>query len=50
VLLAAFAMYIYRHVVQDKIPVKLREEVPQTPQAEREHPEMKAVPDAISTT
>ena len=50
VLLVAFALYVYRHVVQDKIPVKLREEVPQTPQEEREHPEMKVVPDATPTT
>jgi amino acid transporter len=49
VLLAAFALYIYRHVVQDKIPVKLREEVPQTPEDERRHPEKKAVPDAMTT-
>jgi amino acid transporter len=49
VLLAAFALYVYRHVVQDKIPVKLREEVPQTPEDERRHPEKKAVPDAMTT-
>ena len=49
VLLAAFALYVYRHVVQDKIPVKLREEVPLTPEEEREHPETRAVPDAMTT-
>jgi amino acid transporter len=31
VLLAALLMYIWRHVVEDKIPLKLREEVPLTP-------------------
>jgi amino acid transporter len=49
VLLAAFALYIYRHVVQDKIPVKLREEIPLTPEEERKHPETRAVPDAMTT-
>jgi amino acid transporter len=49
VLLAAFVLYLYRHIVQDKIPVKLREEVPQTPEEERRHPEYRAVPDAIPT-
>ena len=32
VLLAALLMYIWRHVVEDKIPLRLREEVPQTPE------------------
>ncbi|HYO45287.1 MAG TPA: APC family permease [Gemmatimonadota bacterium] len=32
VLLAALLMYIWRHVVEDKIPLKLREEVPATPE------------------
>jgi amino acid transporter len=49
VLLAAFALYIYRHAVQDKIPIKLREEIPKTPEDERRHPEKKAVPDAMTT-
>ena len=31
VLLAALLLYIWRHVVEDKIPLRLREEVPQTP-------------------
>jgi len=49
VLLAALVLYLYRHIVQDKIPVKLREEIPQTPEDERAHPEKKAVPDAMTT-
>ena len=32
VLLAALLMYIWRHVVEDKIPLQLREEVPATPE------------------
>jgi amino acid transporter len=31
VLLAALLMYIWRHVVEDKIPLQLREKVPATP-------------------
>jgi amino acid transporter len=31
VLLVAVGLYIYRHVVQDKIPMKMREPIPQTP-------------------
>jgi amino acid transporter len=31
VLLAAILLYIYRHVVQDKKPMKMREPIPQTP-------------------
>jgi amino acid transporter len=40
VLLAAFILYVYRHLVQDKIPLKWREEVPQTPAELMEHPEL----------
>jgi amino acid transporter len=40
VLVAALILYIYRHVVQDKIPMKLREDVPQTPEELMEHPEL----------
>ena len=50
VLLVAFLLYIYRHVVQDKIPVKLREQVPATPEEERRHPDWKALPDAVAST
>ena len=32
VLVIAFLLYVYRHVVQDKIPLTLREEVPLTPE------------------
>jgi amino acid transporter len=42
VLLAALILYIWRHVVQDKIPLKWREEVPATPEEERAHAELKA--------
>ena len=35
-----------RHVVQDKIPLKLREQVPATPEEERAHAELKAAPTA----
>jgi amino acid transporter len=40
VLVAALILYIYRHVVQDKIPLKLREDVPQTPEDLLVHPEL----------
>jgi amino acid transporter len=46
VLLAALVLYIYRHAVQDKIPIKIREEVPLTPREEAEHPELRVAPDA----
>lgn len=42
VLLAALILYIWRHVVQDKIPLKWREQVPATPEEERAHAELKA--------
>jgi amino acid transporter len=41
VLLAALILYIWRHVVQDKIPLTLREKIPQTPEEERAHAELK---------
>jgi amino acid transporter len=40
VLVAAFLLYVYRHVVQDKIPLKLREDIPQTPEDLLVHPEL----------
>jgi amino acid transporter len=46
VLLAALILYVWRHVVQDKIPLKLREQVPATPEEERAHAELKAAPSA----
>jgi amino acid transporter len=46
VLLAALLLYIWRHVVQDKIPMKLREQIPQTPEEERAHAELKVAPSA----
>jgi amino acid transporter len=46
VLLAALILYIWRHVVEDKIPLKLREEVPATPEEERAHAELKTAPSA----
>jgi amino acid transporter len=47
VLLAAFVLYIWRHVVQDRIPLRMREEVPLTPQDEARHPEFRVAPDAV---
>jgi amino acid transporter len=47
VLLAAFVLYVWRHLVQDKIPIRLREEVPQTPEDEMRHPEFRVAPDAV---
>jgi amino acid transporter len=46
VLLAALILYIWRHVVQDKIPLRWREQVPQTPEEERAHAELKVAPSA----
>jgi amino acid transporter len=46
VLLAALILYIWRHVVQDKIPLKWREQVPATPEEERAHAELKVAPSA----
>jgi amino acid transporter len=46
VLLAALILYVWRHVVQDKIPLKLREQIPQTPEEERAHQELKVAPSA----
>ena len=40
VLVAAVLLYVYRHVVQDKLPMRLREEVPQTPEEQLAHPEL----------
>jgi hypothetical protein len=47
VLLAAFILYIWRHVVQDKIPLTLREQVPRTPEEDLRHPEFRVAPDAV---
>ncbi len=44
VLVAALVLYVWRHVVQDKQPMRLREEIPQTPEEERLHPELKVEP------
>jgi amino acid transporter len=44
VLLAAVVLYIWRHVVQDKLPMKLREQVPRTPEEAAAHAELKAAP------
>jgi amino acid transporter len=48
VLLVAVLLYVWRHVVQDKIPITLREQVPRTPEEEREHAELKTAPTATS--
>jgi amino acid transporter len=50
VLVAAFLLYVYRHVVQDRIPLRLREEVPQTPEDELRHPEFRVAPDTVATS
>jgi amino acid transporter len=44
VLLAALALYVWRHVVEDKLPMKLREQVPRTPEEAAAHAELKAAP------
>jgi amino acid transporter len=46
VLLVAFGLYVFRHVVQDKIPLTLREEIPQTPEEQVAHPELAPAPTA----
>jgi amino acid transporter len=46
VLLIAFLLYVYRHLVQDKIPLQLREKVPQTPDEQQAHPELAPAPTA----
>ncbi len=48
VLLAAVVLYVWRHSVQDKIPMRWREEIPQTPEEERAHAELKTAPTAPS--
>jgi amino acid transporter len=48
VMLAALILYVWRHLVQDKIPIKLREEIPRTPEEERVHAELKTAPTAAS--
>jgi amino acid transporter len=42
VLLVAVALYVFRHVVQDKQPIKWREQVPATPEEELAHRELAA--------
>jgi amino acid transporter len=46
VLVAALVLYVFRHVVQDKLPMKLREEVPATPEEQLSHPELAPAPTA----
>jgi amino acid transporter len=43
VLFAAIALYVIRHVVQDKQPIRWREEVPATPEEQKQHPELATV-------
>jgi amino acid transporter len=43
VLLVAIALYVFRHLVQDKQPIRWREEVPATPEEEERHPELATV-------
>ena len=44
VLLAALILYAWRHMVQDKLPMRMREDIPRTPEEERLHPELQAEP------
>jgi amino acid transporter len=44
VLLVSLVLYAFRHIVQDKTGIRLREEVPRTPEEERAHPELQAEP------
>jgi amino acid transporter len=44
VLLAALILYVWRHVVQDKQPMRWREDIPRTPEEERAHPELQVEP------
>ena len=46
VLLAAILLYVFRHVVQDKQPIRWREEVPATPEEQMAHPELAPAPTA----
>ncbi|UGS34219.1 APC family permease [Capillimicrobium parvum] len=46
VLVAALLLYVFRHVVQDKLPMKWREQIPQTPEEERAHRELATAPTA----
>jgi amino acid transporter len=46
VLFVALALYVYRHVVQDKLPMRLREQVPRTPDEQMSHPELAPAPTA----
>ena len=46
VLFVALALYVYRHVVQDKLPMRLREQVPRTPDEQMSHPELAPAPSA----
>jgi amino acid transporter len=47
VLLVALLLYVFRHVVQDKQPMRLREEVPATPEEQRAHPDLAPAPTAM---
>ncbi len=47
-LVAAVVLYVWRHVVQDKLPMKLREQIPRTPEEARAHAELKAAPTSAS--
>jgi amino acid transporter len=44
VLVAALVLYVWRHIVQDKQPMRLREEVPRTPEELQQHPELAVEP------
>ena len=46
-LVVALILYVFRHVVQDKLPMKLREEVPATPEEQLSHPELAPAPTTV---
>ena len=48
VLLIALGLYVWRHLVQDKIPLTLREPTPQTPEEERDDPRFRTSPESLS--
>jgi amino acid transporter len=46
VMVAALVLYVYRHVVQDKIPLHWREQVPRTPEEELRNRDLAVAPTA----
>ena len=48
VLLVALGLYVFRHVVQDKQPIRWREQVPRTPEEELAHRELATSSTAVA--